>query len=883
MRKVVLMKKSIAWISLIIVFISAFASIPPTTGWVNRTELYTSDTTSLSWSGATTSNIGAEGYLFPGGPWSNAVETWEHPNWWDYIEPNDFVENGADWIWTTYRLSKDDKANGEIAFFQKTFLLPEGVKILDAKLTITTDNAYYFYVNDDWNGDPVGSDGFAAGYSPQNFYYADEYGNLYPREDSVPPDMTTWSTIEEWDLTGLLEGGLNELQIVAINHNPPPKSHHTSGNRAGLIYKLEVTYDVPLSVPAGFMIPLELPPPEGLSSIPTFQIMPVQAAWSPDINEDGRIDLVLGKPMALVLNVSGAASPVTMFNANFAGNAYSTADTTDDVFTIYPIVPQSTGSYTITGTYSDGSGDHALTPVDVTVKETVDLNIAYSYLYSATVRKGKIVGYTNYGLVDQADYENMVGNTTEFISSTYPVSNVVTDEALNGLIGASASKRDPFGALLNDALASAQDAQWRLGGSAFGIAIGPNNTGFDKDYFAYHGFPGAAGISFGPSVRGVVVMDGYYTGGAHEIAHNFGVYWGEPEQYQTDPPIGRSANGVDTGKGRWRSGICFMGAGPYRSLKDSWVSTYTYEELFKQTALVPTDPEILLANGIIYKNGTVDFNPFIKLAEGYPDTIATGDYNFTYVDDLGNSISGINFQASFNYYISPRIGTTNSSSDFGYVDADAGAFAFATEYQPDAAFIQLWNNTDPENPVLLAVLDADDVYFFDSWVTNSLFEPVTGVSVNFREEADGTYTMLNANPGSLMYNVVVDSNGPTSVQIVLPNATHPDGTVYSPAFDLHSGNPIKVYSDMNRTVDVTTDAEIFVEGNLITVNVTIPDDEIRYVRLHLDYAPEGTTGWVFPAGPADYHEDLPFYASFLNVDEGFSLDQVDQFVAAGSG
>jgi hypothetical protein len=701
--------------------------------------------------------------------------------------------------------------------------------------------------------------------------------------------MTSWSTIEEHDVSALVKPGVNTLQIVAINHNPPPKSHHQSSNRAGLIYKLEVTYDAPLSIPAGFMIPLVDVPPADLDSVPTFEMKPIQAAWDPDINSDGRIDLVLGKPMAVVLNVSGATNPVSEFTVDFAGQTYFTTDNADEMFTVYPIIPDTTGDFTITGSYNDGAVN-ILTPVEVTVKETAPLYIAYSYLYRATT-KGKDPGPIDYALVDEADFDTMASMTTDFINSTFPVADIIIDDTYTGIAGVSKNKRDPFGALLDDALAATQDAQWRLGGSAFGIAIAPNNTLYDSDpgtvgtmdYFAYHGFPGAAGISFGPSVKGVMVLDGYYTGGPHEIAHGLGVYWGEPEQYQLYPPIGMAASGVDTMNGNWRAGTGFMGAGPYRSLEDSWVSTYTYEELFKQTALLPLDPEILLASGIIYENGTVDFNQWIRLAEGYPDVVAGGDYNITYVDEFGNLLSGTSFQANFNYYISPRIGTTNSSSDYGDVEADVAAFAFATEFEPTAETIELWNNTDPLNPQLLAVYDASDIVFFDSWMTNSLFEPIDGISMNFKREKGNTYTMLNANPGSLMYNVVIDSNGPTSVQIVLPNTTDAHDGVISPAFDLHSGNPIHIYSDEARTVDVTSSAEIIdVSGNVITVNMTIPVYELRYVTVHLDYAPEGTTGYKFKT-PAEYYRDLPFYVRFLNVETGFNLDQTDAFVAVGSG
>ena len=119
------------------------------------------------------------------------------------------------------------------------------------------------------------------------------------------------------------------------------------------------------------------------------------------------------------------------------------------------------------------------------------------------------------------------------------------------------------------------------------------------------------------------------------------------------------------------------------------------------------------------------------------------------------------------------------------------------------------------------------------------------------------------------------------MQIVLPDTTDAYGGVISPAFDLHSQNPIHIYSDMARDVDVTSTADIIdVTGSIITVNMTIPDNEFRYVTVHLDYAPEGTTGYE---NPTEYYRSLPFYVSFLNVETDFSLDQTDSFEAVGSG
>jgi len=229
------------------------------------TETYVSDTGDLCWSGATGDNI-VEGYIVPPeeAVWSFAVECWVHPNWNTMLNPADlkaklFEEPSAAWIWKAYQVTEGESYTGDIVFFKKLIDIPENAFNIEADLfIITADNAYYFYVNDGWSGTPDGIANFATGYDATNFYYVSDgetnlgggtnsvpyetVGNLYPLDVAVPTDVTYWSSIESWDISGLLERGENWLQIVAINEHAPPQG--VTNNPAGLIYKVEVTYEL---------------------------------------------------------------------------------------------------------------------------------------------------------------------------------------------------------------------------------------------------------------------------------------------------------------------------------------------------------------------------------------------------------------------------------------------------------------------------------------------------------------------------------------------------------------------------------------------------------------------------------------------------------------
>jgi len=212
------------------------------------TDFYVSGMSDLWWSGATTSDVDVDGYIVPPDEsvWSGAVLCWEHPNWYVLLDPAGrrdllFASPSADWIWRSVNVTDDEALTGDIVFFKKQIDIPGCASSIVAKLIITADNAYYFYVdNPGWSGTPAGFDGFATGYGPTDFYYSDDSGNLYPLNETIPSVVAFWSSIEEWDISSLLHTGENWLQIVAINENST--SIH-QGNPAGLIYKVLVTYD----------------------------------------------------------------------------------------------------------------------------------------------------------------------------------------------------------------------------------------------------------------------------------------------------------------------------------------------------------------------------------------------------------------------------------------------------------------------------------------------------------------------------------------------------------------------------------------------------------------------------------------------------------------
>jgi DNA-binding beta-propeller fold protein YncE len=472
----------------------------------------------------------------------------------------------------------------------------------------------------------------------------------------------------------------------------------------------------------------EAPPSDLNFNIPPLTPIPVQAGWSVDINDPpNEMDLVLGKATALLVNVSETATQIeandiVTVTVEFEGNTYTNVTwghqiLSDSVISMWnaAITPPSTSgpSRQITGTYTIAWDESAvvrdLIPTSYAVKETPDLLLYFDYM----TRSNSI-----YGRESSAAYYPTLGNSTIFINATYPVKNVAVDYlyANKGITGADRGPLlvDPDRGMRLDCIAVATRAATRLGASAVGIAIAPNVTTATQDYFKYHRHPGAAGVSFGPNTKGVVVLDGYYTAAAHEVAHTYALYWAMPEQYQTDPPNGKSASGIWAQNSQWRTGYDFMGLAPYKTLNFTWVNDKSsYRYLFNHTATNIADPEILVANGIIYKNGTVEL-PFdwYHIQEGTPDTLVPGDYALRFADAENNTLATTSFDASFFMQIDPGTGVGDNAadlSDFGKVETDAAAFAFSTVYPEGTAAVELIDNTDPENPVVMTTVPAANI------------------------------------------------------------------------------------------------------------------------------------------------------------------------------
>ena len=495
-------------------------------------------------------------------------------------------------------------------------------------------------------------------------------------------------------------------------------------------------------MPAFAMGGLLVPPPSDLGlSIPPLKPIPVQVSLDVDINNDGRLDLVLGKPTVILVNLADlpTGTDITV-SVVFEGNIYSRVvqqSTPSTVISFYsatnPIVPRIAGNKEITGIYQvNGGAAVSLTTTLVTVKDTVSLSLYYAPLTKS-----------NYG--SPATFSEMMVNSVDFINATYPIKNVTYTSGPSITGNRPGSSRDPYAGMLKDAQAVAQQAQLSMGGSAIGVAIAPAVTGL-PDYFKYHGVPGAAGVSFGPAVKGVIALERYTSVPNHEVAHAFGLYYGIPEEYLLNPTV--TASGVWASRGEWRTGYNFMSVAQLGTPSLTWVNTdTTYEYLFKKTRVIPNDPQILTVSGTVSINAdgsmTASFPlDWVHVQQGIPDILEPGDYSLNLVDGNGDTLRSISFGLDFSVQIELP-GDLTEGMGGSFVPRNEAGFSFAIEYpQPEITKIQVVNSITGE---ILATYNMADVRSFGVSASLAGTEGlndwyVSPVDVTITSTADATAT-----------------------------------------------------------------------------------------------------------------------------------------------
>lgn len=492
--------------------------------------------------------------------------------------------------------------------------------------------------------------------------------------------------------------------------------------------------------------PLSQPPVVDLTyAIPEFKIVPVQAAWEADKNGDGITDLVAGKATAFLVNVSATSGITLGLKIDGTSVGQPVAVALNGIVSFYPITLNTPGNAVISVEYVGSSGP-TINPITVTVRATNDLSLYYGYL-------------DKYGAPTLANFNALVTSSDNFMKAVYPVKAVAASTAYTKVKGQSSMLKDCM-AIADAALKSKR---------AVGVAVASSN------YFPNYSYPNGVGVSYGPNFKGVIVTEGYWTAASHEVAHTYGLYWGEPEEYQVYPPYGQNASGVSAADGNWRSGEDFMGCAPKGTLEYTWVNNdKTYKGLFGKFTTPAVDPEIAIVSGIFHKDAPFEMPlAWSRVAQATASDVAPGDYALRFVDASGNPIGDdVSFDAQCIASINEGVAVgknTPSPEGIGTIETDEAGFIFAVPYPSETAQVQILDKTDPtQPPELVVTVPAANIQVVapvttetetgtagsNGWYVSNVDVSLTATSTDFGVKEihysvdSGTETIVQVNPAS---------------------------------------------------------------------------------------------------------------------------------------
>lgn len=236
-----------------------------------------------------------------------------------------------------------------------------------------------------------------------------------------------------------------------------------------------------------------------------------------------------------------------------------------------------------------------------------------------------------------------------------------------------------------------------------------------EEYFIHHGYYNDDNVNQekkanvgGLHLRGTNVVFsrlGFPASTAHEVGHTFGLQ----DKYEFDcetgefDPLGDPAYGFPVRTGTTVEdaivedesgnpiGLDFMGS-TKRGLDEGrriWISNSHWNDLLTQLKIGSPDPELIMVNAIIGKDGTTEHGPWVAF-EGTPDFISPGPYAIEMRDELGSLVSGIPFELHFILDTDP----------LGPIETDTTVFSHAVPYPLGVASIAI---IDPDGTVLAEV------------------------------------------------------------------------------------------------------------------------------------------------------------------------------------
>jgi parallel beta-helix repeat protein len=516
-----------------------------------------------------------------------------------------------------------------------------------------------------------------------------------------------------WEFYRLTEGAIIWPPICEVEGSDKVVISYAFGKGDYLVV-LTVTDDEGLTSRASKTICVR-----ALPDFSIYEVKPVQVIWDCDINNDGRIDLVAGKPTMVRVIIEmrnyemldkDTTVEIWMSMPNIVRVEYRTIKELeennkvdfyilegDPDFYLFSSIPQ--GDYRILAKVdsknvieeADENNNEKI--VEISIKDTKAPSIIYMR-----------IGRPEYGILDEKSFYETVNKCNEFLKAVYPISETEFRYEISSVI-VEGNPKGPFGWGVNmDCVTMSEIA--KLYGFDRAIGIPP------FEYINYHGVDWSGKSLLGVPA-GVVVVDGYWTTAAHEVGHTYGL--------KDEEELGKPASGLWVTKMQViESRHCFMGQSTYKTLDENWICRECYEHLFKKFIIDKKDPEILVVSGIIYKNDTLELGRWFEVEEGKDDLeeLTPGDYLLQILDEKKDILQEVSFDANFRVTIYSET-----------IETDFAFFAFAIPYPQNVSMVRILHKQKIIAEVNLSTKLFEDAINSLPWYYNCLINTIEKLTI----------------------------------------------------------------------------------------------------------------------------------------------------------
>lgn len=329
------------------------------------------------------------------------------------------------------------------------------------------------------------------------------------------------------------------------------------------------------------------------------------------------------------------------------------------------------------------------------VIETKPMPVEYAFLRTPACKYD-----TSPCLQAESEISNFIQLSNQFIQDVYPVPDASQPNSNNFHDLNFASPN--FGTVTVGGCAGGQDIPdgWVYDlitvnrmrsflGAKKGVGLVPGN------YFEQFSMPTARGVHyFDPSKPAGVLQGAKHAVlveienkrewiPAHEIGHSFGFGEGYNQDCsQYGDPSDNKVEGFQTRNTPMEVAGAFDFMDNPNELipgtQKPWVNTDHWNQLVDGLNVNIPDPELLMINGVIRKNGTIELLPWDNFM-GIPDAAGDGQYSIILKDIQGNQISESKFEAIFQF----------NAEGLGIMTTDASPISFTIPYPAGAATVEI--------------------------------------------------------------------------------------------------------------------------------------------------------------------------------------------------